>query len=59
MELNGLERDFLSRLAVTPWTGPPLLARLLEEGLVTAGCAPSGAIWYEITDEGRNAIRKV
>ena len=61
MELNGLERDFLSRLAVEPWASPPLfdhtlVARLVEARLVTAGCAPSGAIWYEITDEGLAAV---
>jgi len=63
MELNGLERDFLSRLAIEPWASPPLfdhslVARLVEAGLVTAGCAPSGAIWYEITDDGLAAIRQ-
>lgn len=62
MDLTGLERDFLSRLAVEPWASPPLfdhslLARLIEARLVTAGCAPNGAIWYEITDEGLAEVR--
>lgn len=62
MDLTGLERDFLSRLAVAPWGSPPLfdhslVARLVEAGLVTAGCAPSGAIWYEITEEGLAVVR--
>ncbi len=62
MDLTGLERDSLSRLAVEPWSSPPLfdhslLARLVEAKLVTAGCAPNGAIWYEITDEGSAEVR--
>jgi hypothetical protein len=51
-------RDWRSSL----WASPPLfdhslLARLVEARLVTAGCAPTGAIWYEITDEGLAAVR--
>lgn len=57
MDLTGLERDVLSRLAAEPWASPllfdhSLLARLVEAKLITAGCAPSGTIWYEITEEG-------
>jgi hypothetical protein len=63
MELSGLERDFLSRLVVEPWASPPLfdhslVARLAEAGFVTAGCSPSGVVWYEITDAGVQALRE-
>lgn len=62
MELSGLERDFLSRLAVEPWASPrlfdhSLVARLAEVGLVTAGCSSSGVIWYEITEEGLDEVQ--
>lgn len=63
MELNGLEREFLTRLAIEPWASPPLfdhtlIARLVETKLVTAARAPSGAIWYEITGEGLAEVRR-
>lgn len=62
MEYRLGARDFLSILAVESWANPPLfdhslVARLIEADLVTAACAPSGAICYEITGDGSAAVR--
>ena len=54
MELTGLEREFLKRLAHGPWASPPLfdhslVARLVDDGLVQTESLPGGSVQYEIT----------
>ena len=61
MELTGLEREFLERLADGPWASPPLfdhslVARLVEAGLVQTETLPDRALQYEITEAGRAAL---
>jgi hypothetical protein len=61
MILNSIERDFLARLSLEPWTSPPvfdhrLLARLVENKYVASHTAALDAVYYEITDYGRAAI---
>jgi DNA-binding PadR family transcriptional regulator len=61
MRLNSVERDFLTRLSIEPWTSPPvfdhrLLDRLVQEKYVTSQAVALGAVHYEITDLGRAAI---
>ena len=61
MELTGLEREFLKRLAHGPWASPPLfdhslVARLVEGGLVQTETLPDGAVQYEIAEAGRAAL---
>jgi hypothetical protein len=59
--LNSIERDFLTRLLIEPWTSPPvfdhrLLGRLVQEKYVTSQAVALDAVHYEITDLGRAAI---
>lgn len=61
MTLNSIERDFLTRLSLNPWTSPPvfdhrLLDRLVRERYVTSQASALDAVYYEITDLGRAAI---
>jgi hypothetical protein len=62
MELTGLELEFLQRLMKEPWLSPPLfdhslVARLVEVGYVRSEALPAtGAMYYEITEAGRDAI---
>jgi DNA-binding PadR family transcriptional regulator len=61
MRLNGIERDFLTRLSNEPWTSPPvfdhrLLDRLVREQFVKSQPVAPDAVYYEITDLGRAAI---
>jgi DNA-binding PadR family transcriptional regulator len=61
MPLTPLERDFLERLAIEPWDSPPLfdhalVARLVENGCIDTEVLSTGAIRYEITDAGRDAL---
>lgn len=61
MELAGLEREFLMRLATEPWARPPLfdhslIARLVEDGFVQSETLQTGSLLYEITDTGRALI---
>ena len=63
MELTGLEREFLKRLAHGPWASPPLFdhslfARLVDDGLVQTESLPGGSVQYEITDAGRAEIEQ-
>ena len=63
MELTGLEREFLKRLAHGPWASPPLfdhslVARLVDDGLVQTESLPGGSVQYEITDAGRAEIEQ-
>ena len=49
MELTGLEREFLKRLAHGPWASPPLfdhslVARLVDDGLVQTESLPGGSV---------------
>jgi DNA-binding PadR family transcriptional regulator len=60
MTRNSIERDFLARLSIEPWTSPPvfdhrLLDRLVQSGYVSAQSAALDAVHYEITDSGRAA----
>jgi DNA-binding PadR family transcriptional regulator len=60
MTLNSIERDFLTRLSLDPWTSPPvfdhrLLDRLVRERYVTSQASALDAFYYEITDLGRAA----
>jgi hypothetical protein len=57
MRLNSIERDFLTRLSIEPWTSPPvfdhrLLDRLVHERYVTSQAAALDAVHYEITISG-------
>lgn len=61
MDLNSIERDFLTRLSLEPWTSPPvfdhrLLDRLVREKYVTSQAVALDAVYYEITDLGRASI---
>ncbi len=61
MALTGLEREFLQRLSVEPWSSPilfdhSLVAHLVEVGYVKTETKPSGSIKYEITDGGSSAL---
>jgi DNA-binding PadR family transcriptional regulator len=62
MELTDLELEFLQRLTKETWVSPPLfdhslVARLVEVGYVRSEALPTtGAMYYEITDAGRDAI---
>ncbi len=61
MTLNSIERDFLTRLSLEPWTSPPvfdhgLIDRLVRDGYVTSRAVALDAVYYEITDLGRAAI---
>jgi len=63
MELTGLEREFLKRLAHGPWASPPLfdhslVARLVDDGLVQTESLPGGSVQYEIIDAGRAEIEQ-
>jgi DNA-binding PadR family transcriptional regulator len=63
MELTGLEREFLERLAGGPWASPPLfdhslIARLVDDGLVQTETLPGGSVQYEITEAGRAEIEQ-
>jgi hypothetical protein len=59
--LTSIERDFLTRLSLEPWTSPPvfdhrLLERLVENKYVASQAAALDAVHYEITDLGRSVI---
>jgi hypothetical protein len=62
MDLTNLELEFLQRLANEPWQSPPLfdhslVARLVEVGYVRSeALRTTGAMYYEITEAGRDAI---
>jgi DNA-binding PadR family transcriptional regulator len=61
MDLDSIERDFLTRLSLEPWTSPPvfdhrLLDRLVREKYVTSQVVALDAVYYEITDLGRAAV---
>lgn len=63
MELTGLEREFLARLADAPWASPPLfdhslVARLVEVGLVETSAMPTGSVLYKITPAGRSTVER-
>jgi DNA-binding PadR family transcriptional regulator len=61
MAINSIERDFLTRLSLEPWTSPPvfdhrLFDRLVREKYVMSQAVALDAVYYEITDLGRDAI---
>jgi hypothetical protein len=61
MPLTLLERDFLERLAIEPWTGPllfdhALVARLVEIGYIDTEVLPTGAVRFSITVAGRDGL---
>jgi hypothetical protein len=61
MALTNLERNFRPRLSTAPWASPPLfdhslVARPVEAGYVQTETLPTGAVQYEITGAGRDAV---
>jgi hypothetical protein len=60
MRLNDIERDFLKRLSLKPWTSPPvfdhgLLERMVQRKYVTTQATGHG-VRYELTGLGRAEI---
>ena len=63
MPITHFERELLQRLSEEEWTSPPLfdqgmVARLVDGGYVRAILLGGGRVQYELTNNGRAALRE-